>query len=156
MKKSDLSDPNSPIPSAADLREQLLEEKLAEVAAKDAARQQEQDEKAKFALDFLSNHVTEKEREVIRRLIQAAVKNGQFEAMVYSFDSGLCTDKGRAITNSDKDWPSTLQGKARELYDRYMEYAHPKGYKLKAMIINYPGGKPGDVGFFLDWSPSRV
>ena len=27
------------------------------------------------------------------------------------------------------------------------------GFKLKAMIVTFPGGIPGDVGFFLSWAP---
>ena len=53
---------------------------------------------------------------------------------------------------SASHWPETLQGKAKELYDRYTEVARPQGYRLKAMIINFPGGLPGDVGFFLSWA----
>jgi hypothetical protein len=24
------------------------------------------------------------------------------------------------------------------------------------MVINFPGGVPGDIGFFLNWSPPEV
>ena len=29
----------------------------------------------------------------------------------------------------------------------------PKGFRLKAMIINFPGGIPGGVGSFLNRAP---
>ena len=90
---------------------------------------------------------------MIRRIAMSAMQAGKFEAMVYSFPSDLCTDGGRAINNSEPGWTETLQGKAKELYDRFQTIAKPKGYKLKAMIINFPGGVPGDVGFFLSWAP---
>ena len=90
---------------------------------------------------------------MIRRLVKIAVEKGQMEAMVYSFPSDLCTDGGRAINNSDPNWPETLQGKAKEMYDAFKARIQPQGYKLKAMIINFPGGIPGDVGFFLNWAP---
>jgi hypothetical protein len=90
---------------------------------------------------------------MIRRVVRSAVQDGKTQAMVYSFPVKLCTDGGRAINNNDKDWPATLQGKAKELYDRYVEAVKPQGYKLKAMIISFPGGIPGDVGLFLDWAP---
>ncbi|PRY19689.1 hypothetical protein CLV78_11921 [Aliiruegeria haliotis] len=156
MSGNDLKDPNAPVPSAADLRMALLEKKMEEMEAKEKAIAAEKDRKAAFAAEFLSSHVTEDERKVIRRMVQNAVKNGQFEAMVYSFSSDLCTDSGRAINNAEPDWPETLQGKARELYERYVEYAKPQGYKLKAMIINFPGGMPGDVGLFLNWAPKAT
>ena len=75
------------------------------------------------------------------------------EAMVYSFPSDLCTDSGRAINNNDPRWPETLQGKAKKFFDRYQTIARPQGYKLKAMVINFPGGVPGDIGLFLNWAP---
>jgi hypothetical protein len=83
--------------------------------------------------------------------VAAAVENGKFEAMVYTFSSDLCSDSGRAINSGDKSWPDTLQGKAKEFYDRYQKFGKPQGFRLKAMIISFPNGMPGDVGFFLNW-----
>ena len=68
----------------------------------------------------------------------------------------ICTDSGRAINNGDPRWPETLQGKAKEFHDRYQEFGKPGGYKLKAMVINFPGRVPGDIGFFLNWAPPAV
>ena len=93
---------------------------------------------------------------MVRRLVANAVKDGKMEAMVYSFPSDLCTDSGRAINNYDPKWPETLQGKAKEFFDRYESLAKPQGYKLKAMVINFPGGVPGDIGLFLNWAPPAV
>jgi hypothetical protein len=80
------------------------------------------------------------------------VEQGKTEALVYSFPSTLCSDSGRAINNALPEWPDTLQGKARELFERYEQNLKPAGYRLKAMIINFPGGVPGDVGFYLSWA----
>ena len=104
----------------------------------------------------MNNHVSEDEMAMVRRLVMNAVKDGKFEAMIYSFPSDLCTDSGRAINNIDPRWPETLQGKAKEFFESYEELAKPRGYKLKAMVINFPGGIPGDVGFFLNWAPPVV
>ena len=93
---------------------------------------------------------------MVRRLVMNAVKDGKMEAMVYSFPSDLCTDSGRAINNYDPNWPETLQGKAKEFFERYQEFGKPQGYRLKAMVINFPGGIPGDIGFFLNWAPPAV
>jgi hypothetical protein len=82
-----------------------------------------------------------------------AVKDGKLEALVYSFPSSLCSDSGRAINSGDPDWPATLLGKAKQFYERFQEIGKPQGFKMKAMIINFPGGVPGDVGFFLSWAP---
>jgi hypothetical protein len=140
-------------PSAEELRIKLLEEQLAKIRKDEDARDKERAKLAAFTDDFLQNHVTDAEIAMVRRLVQAAVENGKFEALVYSFPSSLCTDSGRAINSADPDWPQTLQGKAREFYERYEEFGRSRGYKLKAMIINFPGGLPGDVGLFLSWAP---
>jgi hypothetical protein len=120
------------------------------------AREAEEQRLQRFTTDFLHQHVNEDEIAMVRRLVANAVKDGKMEAMVYSFPSDLCTDSGRAINNYDPNWPSTLQGKAKEFFDRYENLAKPQGYKLKAMVINFPGGVPGDIGLFLSWAPPAV
>ena len=147
------NDPKGPVPSANELRLALLEKEMAELEKSKKLKDAEERGRAAFAEDFLKNHVSEEERAMIRTAIMSAVGQGKMETLVYSFPSSLCTDGGRAINNSERDWPETLQGKAKELYDRYTEVARPQGYRLKAMIINFPGGIPGDVGFFLSWAP---
>jgi hypothetical protein len=120
------------------------------------AREGDGKKPAGFTRDFMNNHVGEDEMDMVRRLVMNAVKDGKLEAMIYSFPSSLCTDSGRAINNNDPGWPETLQGKAKELFESYEELAKPRGYKLKAMVINFPGGIPGDIGFFLNWAPPAV
>jgi hypothetical protein len=140
-------------PSASDLRLVLLEEQMAEAKKREQQKQREQKRVSDFTDDFLKGHVTEGEIAMVRRLVMNAVKEGKYEALVYSFPSDLCSDQGRGINSNDPDWTDTLQGKAKEFYGRYLKYGKPQGFKLKAMIINFPGGIPGDVGFFLNWSP---
>ena len=139
------------IPSADEMRMTLVKKQMEEMEKRERAKAAEENSLADFADAFLTQHVTQAERDMIRRISMNAMKDGKLEAMVYSFPSDLCTDRGRAINNMDPNWPETLQGKAKELYDRFQTIAKPKGYKLKAMIISFPGGVPGDVGFFLDW-----
>lgn len=143
--------PTNPLPSAEDLRMRMLEREMAEMEKQEKAKKQAAQEHESFSKQFLTAHFTEHERDTVLRLIRVAVEQGKTEALIYSFPSELCTDAGRAINNAQPEWPDTLQGKARELYDRYVEVAKPQGYKLKAMIINFPGGIPGDVGFYLTW-----
>ena len=143
-------------PSAEQLRMVLLEK---EMEKQNLARKKAEAEQAKlndFTESFLREQVSEDEIAMVRRLVMSAVKDGKFEAMVYSFPSSLCTDQGRMISSGHADWPETLQGKAKEFYDRYVSVAKPSGYRLKAMIINFPDGMPGDVGFFLNWAPEQI
>lgn len=83
---------------------------------------------------------------------RAAAGRGEREVMVMRFPSALCTDKGRALNNSEPDWPSTLTGRPRQAYEFWKEHLKPANYRLRAMIIDWPGGLPGDVAFFLAWS----
>ena len=137
--------------SAKELREEVLRREREEEEKQRKAKSIQEKKLTDFAEDFLKNHVSDADIESVRRVVANAVQAGKFEAMVYSFSSDLCSDSGRAINSGDKNWPATLQGKAKEFYDRYQVYGKPQGYKLKAMIINFPGGMPGDVGFFLNW-----
>ena len=150
------TDPNATLQSAEALRMSILQKEMEKMDVERKAREAEERGLADFTRDFLTNHVNEDEIAMVRRLIANAVKDGKMEAMVYSFPSALCSDSGRAINNNDPRWPETLQGKAKELFERYESVARPQGYRLKAMVINFPGGIPGDIGFFLNWSPPAV
>jgi hypothetical protein len=149
-------DPKAVPVSAEQLRMTILQKEMDKMELEANAKAAEQKKLADFAADFLHKHVTDDEIAMVRRLVMNAVKDGKMEAMVYSFPSDLCTDSGRAINNNDPRWPETLQGKAREFYERYEEFGKPEGYRLKAMVINFPGGIPGDIGFFLNWAPPAV
>ena len=155
MSEQKIDVPGQPV-SAEQLRVQILEKELEKAAQADKAAAAEQEKLAAFTQDFLTSHVSAEETAMVRRLVFNAVKDGKMEALVYSFPSLLCTDQGRAINSGTHDWPETLQGKAKEFYDRFETLAKPQGYRLKAMIINFPGGVPGDVGFFLNWAPQEV
>ena len=135
---------------------QLLQREMEEVEKERKFKTLQEQKLTEFAEKFLEEHVTPEEVAVVRRLVANAVRDGKFEAMVYSFPSDLCTDSGRAINSADRDWPQTLQGKAKEFFERYQKFGKPQGFKLKAMIINFPGGMPGDIGFFLNWAPDDV
>jgi len=87
--------------------------------------------------------------------LRSAAQRGVSELMVMRFPTALCTDKGRAINNSDKDWPDTLTGRPRQAYEFWRDQLRPTGFRLKAMIVEWPGGLPGDVGFFLQWGDAK-
>ncbi len=155
MAEDDVGKSGQPV-SAEALRMMMLEKQMKEMDEQMARQKLEQQKRAQFAEDFLKGHLGEEERAMIRRVVMQAVTAGKLEALVYTFPSELCTDSGRAINSADPDWPSTLQGKAKELFEVYKTNAQPQGYKLKAAIINFPGGMPGDVGFFLSWAPDAA
>lgn len=151
-----MTDEKPAVVSANDLRMAILKKEMEEIEKAEKAKAAQEEKLKAFADSFLHDHISEEEGAMIRKLVMNAVQNGKFEALVYSFPSDLCTDSGRAINNRLPHWPETLQGKAKELYDRYAAVAKPQGYKLKATIISFPGGMPGDVGFFLNWAPEEA
>ena len=153
---SDKTDPAAAPISAEALRMSILQKEMERMDGEQRLREAEQKKLTAFTDEFLHKHVSDDELAMVRRLVTNAVKDGKMEAMVYAFPSDLCTDSGRAINNSDPRWPETLQGKAKEFFDRYESIAKPQGYKLKAMVINFPGGVPGDIGLFLNWAPPAV
>lgn len=154
MKETEKTHHQQPVQSAEELRKQALEKRLAEMEREKNKRMASGEDLAEFTEDFFRKHVGDSERAMIRRMVMNAVADGKLEAMVYTFPSSFCTDGGRAINNFEPDWPNTLQGKAREIYDLFTKVAEPQGYKLRAMVINFPGGIPGDIGFFLNWEAS--
>jgi len=146
-------DPNAMPASAEQLRMAMLAKELEKAEASAKAREDSQLKLQEFTADFLRHSLTEAEIAMVRRVVANAVAEGKLEALVYSFPSSLCSDGGRAVNNAEPDWPETLQGKAREFYERYEKFGRPQGYQLKAMVINFPGGIPGDIGLFLNWAP---
>jgi CBS domain-containing protein len=90
-----------------------------------------------------------------RRLMhsaRAAAEAGQQEVMLLRFPNQLCIDGGRAINTADASWPATLRGRSAEIYLRWEQELKPQGFLLSARILEFPDGKPGDVGLFLVWS----
>ena len=154
MSSKDI-DPKAAPPSAEQLRSILVDEQMAEMKKRQAMKTADEQKIAAFTEDFLKGQVTDDEVARVRRLVMNAVKDGKLEALVYTFPSDLCSDSGRAINSADPQWADTLQGKARQFYERFLQFGRPQGFKLKAMIVNFPGGVPGDVGFFLNWAPDQ-
>lgn len=106
--------------------------------------------------------------------IKRAFERGETELMISSFPSTFCTDDGRAIINAGAppinkpskeaaaklaekpEWLMTLPAGVRQVYDFWKENLKAGGFKFGARIINYPGGKPGDVGLFFSWPKSAL
>jgi hypothetical protein len=146
--------------SAADLRSYMIEMQMAKasksVEGMDRAEKARQDLIKRLAENI--DLTPERLKEIMQPLkskLRAAAERGQTELMVMRFPNALCTDKGRAINNSDPAWPETLTGRPRQAYELWRDQLKPAGFRLSAMIIDWPGGLPGDVGFFLKWGDAK-
>lgn len=84
-------------------------------------------------------------------IIDRAVKNGLIEVEVLRFPNELCTDRGRAINQAEPGWENTLTGIPKDMYQFWNEHLRPRGYKVRAQIVDFPRGMPGDIGIFLSW-----
>ena len=93
--------------------------------------------------------------ERLRGRLKSAAASGKSELEVMRFPVDLCTDRGRAINNSEAGWPDTLIGVPRQAYEVWQQYLQPAGYRLKAMIVEWPHGLPGDVGLILSWGDEK-
>ena len=126
----------------------------AEEAARYAREKAKADAEKKALLESLSKPSGVSDEEGIRRaikIIERAVKNGLTEVQVHRFPNQLCTDRGRAINQGELGWENTLTGLPKEIYALWDKYFRQRGYKLRAEIIDFPGGVPGDVALTLKW-----
>lgn len=110
----------------------------------------------KALLDRFSQpiEITDSVRARLLDRVKRAAADGKKELLVMQFPVELCTDGGRAINNTEPDWPDTLTGVPRQAYEIWRDRLKPAGYRLSAMIVAWPRGMPGDVGFFLAWGDS--
>jgi hypothetical protein len=83
--------------------------------------------------------------------VKKAAEQGQHEIMIGQFPASWTSDGGRRINNNLEDWPDSLQGIAKEVYDYHQKNLAPLGYKMRVEVLNYPGGVPGDIGVFFRW-----
>jgi hypothetical protein len=81
-----------------------------------------------------------------------AAQRGDKEYLLLRFPSDLCADGGRAVNSALPDWPNTLRGEAAEIYLRWERELKSRGFHLVARVLDFPGGMPGDIGFFLGWA----
>jgi hypothetical protein len=142
------------IPSAKDCLQKLAAAKAEEDRREEQHRARLEAEK-RATLDRLRSPSGVSEEEGIRRaivLIERAIHQGKPEAQIHRFPCALCTDGGRAINQQEHGWEQTLTGVPREIYDLWTKHFRARGFKLRAEIVDFPGGFPGDVAMILSWA----
>ena len=100
---------------------------------------------------FMGREIHPEVFERVSLVVKRAAERGEREALALRFSSEYCTDRGRAINNFEPGWPETLTGFAQRAYEFFRDELEPRGYKLRAQVMDFPGGVPGDVGIFLKW-----
>jgi len=139
--------------SAADIKRRMAEREAAK-AAEELRRMREQEEKQKAVMAEFHKppeRTPEQLLHFVQQLVSHAAEAGQTEVQVYRFPNELCSDRGRRINNSEPGWEGTLEGRPKAAYEFWHDHLRPLGFHLKAEVLEYPGGMPGDIGFFLTW-----
>ena len=139
--------------SAADIKHRMAEREAAR-AAEELRHAKEQQEKQKAMMEEFHkplDRTPEQLMQVVMQLVSHAADRGQSEVQVYRFPNQLSSDRGRRINNSEPDWETTLEGRPKFAYEFWRDRLRPLGFHLKAQVLEYPGGMPGDIGFILTW-----
>ena len=141
------------IPSAKQIRTEaaLKEAEKAEQYARLAAAAEAEKHALIDRLNRPSGKSEEEKIQLASTIIQRAVRNGMTEVQVYRFPNSLCTDRGRAINQQEPGWENTLTGIPKEIFQLWVDYLKPRGYRIGYQIIDYPGGVPGDIAITIAW-----
>jgi hypothetical protein len=139
------------VPSAAKFRTLAAEREAAKAAEANREFEVEEERKKALIAELSARHVKPEGVENALRVIRDVAKSGQTEFQLLRFPNELCSDRGRAINNSEPQWPQTLTGFPREVFIAWEKHFKDQGYRLTAKIVDFPGGKPGDVGLYISW-----
>jgi hypothetical protein len=125
---------------------------------RDAQRAEERVQREAAASHHAALHEAFEKRELppdalerVMLLVDRAIENGLKEALVYRFPSDFMNDSGRSITSRIGDWTQHLTGGASRAHAFFKSELEPRGFSLRAGIVEYKDGMPGDVGFYLIW-----
>ena len=154
LKAQKTADASATLPTAKEVMEQIALKEAEKTSA--AARELSAAEAEKKALiekfSKLSGVSDEERLARAAAIIKRAANNGLTEVEVARFPNELCTDRGRAINQREPGWEKTLTGYPKELYDFWQKHLKARGYKVGFSIVDFPGGRPGDIGITLRWN----
>ena len=153
IKDQKTADSLTTLPTAKEAMEQiaLKEAEKASAAAREHSAA-EAEKKALIEKFSKPSGVSDEERLAhAAAIIKRAVNNGLTEVEILRFPNELTTDRGRAINQREPGWEATLTGYPKELQDFYEKHLKSRGYKVGYSIVDFPEGRPGDVGVTLRW-----
>jgi CBS domain-containing protein len=137
--------------SVADFRALIADHEREAARKEDEKRRAAAQRRQSTVRDLIDHHVADEGWKAILHQAREAAAQGEKELQVLRFPSSLCTDGGRAINAPQPDWPKSLRGEAAEIYLRWERELKPRGFHLTARVLDFPGGKPGDIGLFIVW-----
>jgi hypothetical protein len=134
-----------------ELRKRTEDKAMAEAKKAFEAMRKAEDQKRDLHEMFMTSDVRPDGMERLMAAVSRAAENGKSELLVVRFPSAYLSDGGRAVNNFEPTWPKSLSGYAKHAYDFWEKNLREHGYKLRAQVLEYPDGKPGDVGLFIVW-----
>ena len=134
-----------------ELKKLAEDAEMAELKAALAKRRQAENSIEELKQAFQARDVAAQATDRINAAVRTAALRGQNEIQVLRFPASYCNDGGRSINNMEPDWPNSLEGFGKKAFDFYQKELQPLGFKLRAEIVSFPDGVPGDVGMYLKW-----
>jgi hypothetical protein len=135
----------------ADLKSVTEAKEMAKAKELLARKNQQEDEQKQLRDAFMNRDVHPEVMERVNAAVRRAAEQGLHELQVLGFPATYCNDQGRRINNLEADWADSLEGFAKHAYDFYVKELRPLGYKIRAQVLDYPRGMPGEIGLFLSW-----
>jgi len=117
----------------------------------DESRRVAAQERSRRAAELIDVHIFDAGWRQMLQNARVAAESGKTEHMLLRFPNELCIDGGRAIVNAESHWPGTLRGEPAELFLLWERELKPQGFSVSARVLEFPDGKPGDIGLFLVW-----
>jgi hypothetical protein len=138
--------------SVADLKDYVTQRELAKASTSVSAVNRAEEARKEYIrkLSVRMDITTDRIRALLAK-VKLAAERGERELLIGRFPVDLCTDHGRALNQSEPEWPDTLTGVPRQVYEVWKETLQPLGYGLKSEIVEWPEGLPGEAGLFLTW-----
>jgi CBS domain-containing protein len=143
--------PDDGAPTAGDFQHLMADFDGKELQHRREGRRAAAEQHQHLVAELIDHHVSDGSWQSLLHQARAAAERGQKELMLLHFPSQLCSDGGRAINAIELGWPATLRGEAAELYLRWERDLAPQGFHLTARVLEFPDGKPGEIGMFLFW-----
>ena len=117
-----------------------------------AADQRREEERRQLQAAFMDRQIQPDGRARLQKALMDAAERGVNHLQIITFPSELCSDGGRAIKPTRRSRLAQDPGRLRATCVRILpDGTATHGYRLRAEILDFPGGKPGDVGITLSW-----
>ena len=147
----DQQTPKEIVQEAEDFRRLATDFHTGEVRHRADTREAAAGKRRERAKALTAAHVFDDTWQEMLHHARTMAEHGQKDDMVLRFPNQLCIDGGRAINVHEDGWTATLRGEAAEVCLRWERDLKHRGFTLSARVLEFPDGKPGDIGLFLVW-----